>query len=205
MRLHIPYSIKRHYYMYEYVNSKIKELLLHKAYTSGKYITPIPGLALLLGNEGAKSIISTNTLSIVFIIQGTEHITCKDKSIICHENDYFISTPQILTSCYCTGESKPFLAFSLKISRHVLSLLDTDGTTCFQQPGKRDDDSYEEDIKVDLFNCFQRLIMLMNKPEQIYIRAPIIICEIHYLILISKKWKHCEQSILGNHGDAHTS
>lgn len=187
--------------MYKCVNSKIKELLLHKTHTSGKYITPIPGLVLFRGNKDTKSLINFNILSVVVIIQGNELVIHNNKNTLYHENDYFITNPQTSSTYYCTNtcESKPFLAFSLKISRHVFSLLDTDDSHAyFQQPGKRDD-AYEEDIKIDLFNCFQRLLMLMDKPEQIYIRAPIIICEIHYLILISKKWKYIEQSTLGYH------
>lgn len=187
--------------MNECIHNKIKEILLHKISASGKYITPIPGLTLLCGKKGIKSLITNNILSIVLVIQGNGFVIHKDENTIYHENDYFITIPQIISKHYCITnyESKHFLAFSLKISRHVLSLLGTeDYHVCFQHAGTRDD-TYGEDIKIDLFNCFQRLIMLMDKPEQIHVRAPIIICEIHYLILISKKWKYIEQSTLGYH------
>lgn len=178
--------------MNECIHNKIKELLLHNA--SGKYITPIPGLTLLCGKKGIKSLLTNNILSIILVIQGNEFIIHKNKNTIYHENGYFITTPQTISKHYYTTncESKHFLAFSLKISRHVLSILGTkDYHVCFQHAGMGDD-TYDEDIKIDLLNCFQRLIMLMDKPEQIRVRAPIIICEIHYLILISKKWRDYE-------------
>lgn len=184
--------------MNECIHNKIKEILLHKISASGKYITPIPGLTLLCGKKGIKSLSTNNILSIVLVIQGNGFVIYKDKNTIYHENDYFITIPQIISKHYCITncESKHFLAFSLKISRHVLSLLGTeDYHVCFQHAGTRDD-TYEEDIKIDLFNCFQRLIMLMDKPKQIHVRAPIIICEIHYLVLISRKWRDCEPAVL---------
>ena len=188
------------------MNNKIKEILLHKISASGKYITPIPGLTLLCGKKGIKSLSANNILSIVLVIQGNGFAICKDKSIIYHENDYFFAIPQAAGKhcCITTCKSKYFLALSLKISRHVLSLLGTGSShVCLQHSGTSDD-AYEEDIKIDLFNCFQRLIMLMDKPEQIDVRAPIIICEIHYLVLISRKWREREPSALDDLSNAHT-
>lgn len=188
--------------MNECITNKIKEILWHKTSASGQYLTQIPGLTLLCGKKGIKSLITNNILSIVFIIQGNELVVYKNTSTVYRENDYFITIPQTSgASCYITNcKSKPFLAFSLKISRYVLSLLGTENYhVCFQHVGTRDN-TYDEDIKIDLFNCFQRLIMLMDKPEQIHVRAPIIICEIHYLILISKKWRDYEEVL---HNDSY--
>lgn len=184
--------------MNKYINGKIKKMLRHKTFCSGAYITSIPGLTLLYGSNGIKSLVLNNELSIVLVIDGNVSS--------CHENDFFIMVPKT-TNTYnfdSKYESKYFLACSLKISRHVLSLLDTEYSNFHFQHHTCIDNDYEENINIDLSNCFQRLITLMDKPEQIYVRAPIIICEIHYLVLISKKWRDCELSAPDNFYDIHT-
>ena len=92
------------------MNNKIKEILLHKISASGKYITPIPGLTLLCGKKGIKSLSANNILSIVLVIQGNGFAICKDKSIIYHENDYFFAIPQAVGKhcCVTTCKSKYF-------------------------------------------------------------------------------------------------
>lgn len=181
--------------MDEYIKSKIKEILLHKYHVEGKHGTPIPGLTLLCGQQGIKSHMESNILAVVLVIQGSEFVLYKDKHMIYHENDYYITAPQTWGTCHCMTacKAKSFLAFSLNISRHVLSLLYTEYSPMRFQHSEARDDAREESIKLDLFKCFQRLLLLMDKPEQIYIRAPIIICEIHSLILISGKWREVGQ------------
>ncbi len=178
--------------MYDCVSNEIKDLLLRKIPVSGIYSTPIPGLTLLRGHEGAKSIINISTLPIIAAMRGVKNIIRDYNNIIFSENDYFISDMQSQHIMYCTNiyGTQDVLAFSLKISRHVLSLLDSDFSNACHQQKNCIMKIYDDDIKVDLLKCFHRLIGLLDKPEQIYIRAPIIICEIHYLILISNKWNY---------------
>lgn len=191
--------------MYDCVSNEIKELLLRKIPTSGIYSTSIPGLTLLRGYEGAQSIIDISTLSIVVIIRGIKSIVSNYKNITFPENDFFIADMQSQHIMHCTNfyKTQDLLAFSLKISRHVLSLLDTDISNSYCQQ-KKCIIKYDDDIKIDLLKCFHRLIGLLDKPEQIYIRAPIIICEIHYLILISNKWKYFKQSNYDSHYNIRT-
>lgn len=172
-------------------------MLYHKTFCSGAYITSIPGLTLLYGDNGIKSLITNNVFSIVFVVDG--NISSY------HNSDFFIMTPKTINTFNFTTnyKSKYFLAYSLKISRYILYLLNTGYSNFHFQRHIDEDNNYEENINIDLSNCFQRLIMLMDKPEQIYIRAPIIICEIHYLVLISKKWRDCELSAPDDFYDIH--
>lgn len=182
--------------MNRHINSNVKEMLSYKNHFFKNHLTIIPGLTLLDAQQEIKPYIVSNTFSIIIVVQGNAFVTYKNKSIIYHENEYYITPPQTLKifNYINTDNKNPFFAFSLRISRHVLSLLHEEYShMCFPHSAQKND-AYEEDIKIDLFNCFNRLILLMNKPEQINIRAPIIICEIHYLLLISRKWRDYELS-----------
>lgn len=177
--------------MYECVNDEIKEFLLRKMPVPGRYLTAIQGLTLLRGDEESRTVIDTNILSVIVFVQGIGYVAIGDKNFLYAENEYFITTSQSSSIFHCinTRAEKPFLTFSLTISRHVFSLLGASPLSVFpKQRCSKAHKSYGTDINIDLIKCFERLIKLFDKPEQIYIRAPIIICEIHYLLLVSNKW-----------------
>lgn len=49
------------------------------------------------------------------------------------------------------------------------------------------------ELDADLLQCFLRLVELLDKPEQIRIRAPMVIREIHYLLLAGPQGESLRQ------------
>lgn len=176
--------------MYDCVTDEIRELLLRKLPVAGTCATAIPGLILLRGDKGSKTVRDAARFSVVVIVQGNkEHLAEHNAHILYAEHN----RPQTRqeSRCGATDTTKPFLACSLRISSYILSLLHPDSSGVSSR--NRDSAipaSSAEAVSMDLLNCFRRLLSLLDKPEQIYIRAPIIICEIHSLLLLGKRW-HC--------------
>lgn len=84
-----------------------------------------------------------------------------------------------------SGE-RPFLALLFTLEEHIISQL----VPHIAELSRAKNDGILQNIPmshidVDLLNCFLRLVRLLDKPEQIHVRAPIIIREIHYLLLTS--------------------
>ena len=181
--------------MHEPAGTHIQRLLRLCTPAAGGCSTPVPGLTLWRGQEGAKQLFAGNALALALVIQGAAFVISDGTCRRYHEHDCFLVTPQ---PAACSGTSacsgSLFLAFSLRISRHVLCLLDAGkGCTPPRQGSKGHARSGAASINRDLIRCFHRLIGLIDKPEQIAVRAPIIICEIHYLILISRAWARIRQ------------
>ncbi|MGN1037799.1 MAG: AraC family transcriptional regulator N-terminal domain-containing protein, partial [Mailhella sp.] len=101
------------------------------------------------------------------------------------EGQFCLSGVELPSSFYILhpSEEKPFLAVILDLDSQIISRL-----TMKMQPFS--ESRYEGcsalsigNLDADLLNCFLHLVELLDKPEQIRIRAPLIIQEIHYLLL----------------------
>lgn len=167
--------------------NNIKKLILQRTSITGECNTAITGLKFLRDYGHCEKNSQFYKPSIVIIIQGSAWTIIEEKKYYCEEKDYFF-TASPMENCApinSTGE-RPFLALSLTLEEYIISQL----IPRIAELSRAKNDGILQNIPIshidgDLLNCFLRLVRLLDKPEQIHVRAPIIIREIHYLLLTS--------------------
>ncbi len=124
---------------------------------------------------------------ITMIVQGEKNSLLGSKSYTYKEGDYLITSIDIPTVNTMIGATKetPFLSLSLKIDRDLINQLLIE----FPEIHKNSDKKAFKGIVIDraendLEMAFYRLMQLLDKPSQVPALAPLIIKEIHYLLLI---------------------
>lgn len=165
----------------------IKKMILQRTLITGECNTAITGLKFLRNDGQLEKDSQFYKPSIVVIIQGAVWTTIEDKKYYCEEKDYFFTaSPRENYNLINSRGERPFLALLFTLEEHIISQL----VPHIAELSRAKNDGILQNIPmshidVDLLNCFLRLVRLLDKPEQIHIRAPIIIREIHYLLLTS--------------------
>lgn len=165
----------------------IKKLILQRTSITGECNTAITGLKFLCGYGQCEKDSQFYKPSIVVIIQGAAWTIIEEKKYYCEEKDYFFTvSPMKNYDPINSSGDRPFLALLLNLEEHIISQL----VPHIAELSRTKNDGILQNVSIshidgDLLNCFLRLVRLLDKPEQIPVRAPIIIREIHYLLLTS--------------------
>lgn len=169
----------------KHIHEKLKKAILRRTLHSGKYATAIKGLTLSRRQEINKVDNCLGKPSVAVIVQGTKCAIIGEREYRYTEGQYFITGVDLPSAFYVLNpsEEQPFLAVILDLDSGLISRLAT------EMPPSMDRKNGCSGLSIgnsdaDLLNCFLRLVELLDKPEQIRIRAPMIVREIHYLLLI---------------------
>lgn len=165
----------------------IKKLILQRTLITGECNTAITGLKFLRDYIPFEKDSQCYKPSIVVIIQGSAWTIIEDKKYYCEEKDYFFTASSMKNYNLINSRGKrPVLALLFTLEEHIISQL----VPHIAELARAKNDGILQNVPIshidsDLLNCFLRLVRLLDKPEQIHVRAPIIIREIHYLLLTS--------------------
>lgn len=167
-------------------HEELKKMLLRRMPASGKYVTAIKGLAFSRREEINKADNCLGKPSVAVIVQGTKHAIIGDREYRYTEGQYCITGVHVPSAFYVLNSSaeKPFLAVILDLDSECISRLATEMPPSPKEENQTCRGLSVGDADADLLKCFLRLVELLDKPEQIRIRAPLIIREIYYLLLI---------------------
>lgn len=131
------------------------------------------------------------------VVQGSKHSMFGDREYAYGENQCLVAgvdMPSQFNAVAATPE-KPFLSLCLYLDQRTVSEL------CVEMAREGVPDSVEccgvavADAGADLLGCMLRLVELLDKPEQIPFRAPLILRELHYLLLTGRREACCASSI----------
>ncbi len=89
---------------------------------------------------------------------------------------------------------KPFLSIALLIDRHLTAQLVSE---IFSTPATKENDLQNissHDVDIHVLEAFDRLVDLLDKPDDIPFLAPLIIKEIHYRILMGQQGNFLRQA-----------
>lgn len=170
----------------EFINKNIKKMILQKIGIPGKYSTAITGLNFLCDYGKSKKDTLFCKPSIVVILQGSAWTVIEERKYYCEEKHYFFTTSPLdnYAPINVSGE-RPFLALFLTLEKDIISQLVPHIVALSRAESNEISRNVTiNHMDVDLLNCFLRLVGLLDKPEQIHVRAPIIIREIHYVLLL---------------------
>ena len=177
------------------INDELKGLLLRHMPDPGKYATAVKGLTLSRRQEINKADSCFGNPSVAAIVQGGKCALIGGEEYRYVEGQYCITGVDLPSAFYVLqpSEETPFLAVILDLDSQILSRLVTELPPADTDLGDRGRGFVVGDLNADLLACFLRLVRLLDKPEQIHVRAPMIIAELHYLLLSGPRGERLRQ------------
>lgn len=163
--------------------------------SSGVLPTPIPGLYMVrMENScGTEHCLERPLFSI--ILQGSKQMACGLKEdarefSLRAGNSILVSIDLPASSVILASREKPFLAFFVYLDKKTLldlslRIRETQGELP-EPAGENVEGVAVNMVEPDPLSCMLRLARLWNRPEQIAVRAPIILEELHYVLLCGR-------------------
>ncbi len=168
------------------VNQLLKEKILHWLPKPGKLQTEIEGLALYHRTEINQSEHVFGKPCVGVIVQGNKCSVIGSQEYRYGAGQCCIAGVDMPSAFYVVNPSSqiPFLSMGLDLDRYLITRL----TSELPAPATSGSGPCRgvsiENADPDLLNAFLRLLSLLDKPEQIPFLAPMVIQEIHYMLLI---------------------
>jgi AraC-like DNA-binding protein len=165
----------------ERINEAIRDRLIQLAPEQGKITTAIEGVTINRVNE---NIVIDCFIEprIALIVQGSKRVVAANKEYRYGEGWYIAYGIDLPAISHITGAAeKPHLALSIPLDRYIISQLAAEVRPV---PGNKDYKGVTvAKVTAELLDAYLRLISLLDRPERIPVLAPMIIREIHYLLL----------------------
>ena len=166
--------------------------------------TAVPGLKLYRREEPTepKSAIYPPTLCLV--VQGAKRVMFGDERLVYSERRYLITAIDIPTVVQVMEASKqrPCLGLVFELDRREVSRLMADGNLPASLPRQANQGMALGEVTEPLVSAFQRLIDLLDTPEDIPILSPIIQREILYRLLVGEQGGRLRQiALAGSQGN----
>lgn len=168
------------------INEKLKEILLRHLEKPDARASAVSGLNLVRREAVNSSERCFEKPLASIIVQGSKHSTVGAQEFRIHANQCLVSGVDMPSTSYVIDPTpeKPFLSLFFYLDRQILSDLVME-----MEPEERPSFMGEQSVSVaeaepEFMETMLRLVELLDKPKQIPIRAPIIMRELHYLLLI---------------------
>lgn len=169
------------------LNHELKQKLLKYLEIPCIYPTAIKGLNLVRREDvGAPENCFEKPL-VGLVIQGAKHSLIGGEEYVYTENQSIVAGVDMPISSYVINPTheKPFLFLYLYLDKQLLSSLALEMKQDFAETPETITSVSIADADADILEMFLRLLELHEKPKQIPLRAPMMLRELHYLLLIS--------------------
>jgi transcriptional regulator, araC family len=151
--------------------------------TSGEWDSRIPGLHLSYVQTPNKVLNCFYVLSVGLILQGRKHLNIGKDSYEYGAGSMIVTSVDMPTSYELLDvtPSNPFISLSLKLNPAILAEIISSESTASEH---KSNEVFSIDWATqELLEDFDRLLRLLERPQQIETRAPLLIKDIHYLAL----------------------
>lgn len=151
--------------------------------TSGEWDSRIPGLHLSYVKTPYKVPNCFYVLSVGLILQGRKHLNIGKDSYEYGAGSMIVTSVDMPTSYELLDvtPSNPFISLSLKLNPAILAEIISSESTASEH---KSNEVFSIDWATqELLEDFDRLLRLLERPQQIETRAPLLIKDIHYLAL----------------------
>lgn len=170
----------------EEISGRLKELLLRHMEKPGVRPSAITGLMLVRREEANSTEKCFEKPLASVIVQGCKQSTIGMREYVLREKQCLVSAVDMPSISYTVAPSseKPFLSLFFYLDKKTLAELMLEmGPE--ERPAFRAGQSVSvADAEPEFLEALLRLAELLDKPKQIAIRAPIIMRELHYLLLV---------------------
>ena len=168
------------------INEKLRDVILRHMETPGARPSAVEGLTLVRREESNSSERCFEKPLASVILQGIKKSTIGLQEYELRENQCLVSAVDMPSMSYAVAPTpqKPFLSLFFYLDRKMLAELISE-----MEPEERPAFCWERGVSVadaepDFLEALLRLAELLDKPKQIAVRAPIIMRELHYLLLV---------------------
>ena len=167
------------------VYEQLKEIILSHAESPGDHQTMVPEMVFHRRDETSKADNCFYKPLASVVVQGYKRSIWGNKEHYYGQGHSVVNGVDMPSASFITEASpaRPFLVVSMAIDSQLLASLSAE----MPAPPKMAE-SYETVVITktgpDLLDAYLRLALLLEKPEQIPLLAPLIIKEIHYRLLI---------------------
>ena len=160
---------------------------------SGDYVTSVNGLTLYRRertNKAEDEGLAEPHATIVF--QGAEKVRINGRNYICRPCQCRVTGQEVFGTGHIAEASsdQPFLAASLSLDFVLINELSEKAAPLINNERITLRKISVEDTDTEMLDAFLRLIRLLRNPERLSVLTPIIIREIHYLLLVGPHSRH---------------
>ncbi|MCH5276705.1 MAG: AraC family transcriptional regulator [Desulfovibrionaceae bacterium] len=170
-----------------YLHDELKHKLLRHLKRPCICPTAIPGFHLARRDQTGAPESCFEKPMVGLVIQGTKHSLMGGREYIYTENQSIVAGVDMPISSYVMHATpeKPFLFLYLYLDTQYLSSLSMEIKQDFPENIQSDTSISITDTNEDILEMFLRMLELLEKSKQIALRAPMMLHELHYLLLIS--------------------
>ncbi len=168
------------------INARLKEQRLARMEGPGDYPTAIEGLTLLRRDGVGHSGKCFDRPLAAFIVQGSKRTFCGAREYYYQEGQYLVSGVDMPSSFTAVppAPDRPFLSLFFYLDRALLAELSLDMAVAASHGQGELPGAAVADADAELLDGVSRLVGLLDKPDQLSIRAPLLMRELHYLLLL---------------------
>ena len=175
--------------------------------TSHRLETGVPGLLLVRYEAPTQPTSDVYEPSICLVAQGAKRVMLGDDEYVYDANHYLISSVglPVVANVVEASPEVPLLGLALKLDMHMLAQMMVDSNLHVAQPVIRTGISGRgmrvSEVSMPLLNAFQRLLDLLDNPQDVPVLAPLIHKEILYRLLVGDQGHYLRQLVsAGSHG-----
>lgn len=155
--------------------------------------TVVPNLHILVRTEPVSDLNCFYTLSSGIILQGSKRVSIDGRQVQYGSCTTLITAADTPSSyeIYAVSPSRPYVSVSLSLEPLLISELVQKHPEILRKHG-RQDFSHDDHLftvspsEFDIIDAFARLVRLLDTPEQIAARQPMIVRELVYMLLMSE-------------------
>lgn len=164
--------------------------------------TSVPGLSLRRYEGLTEPTSYMHEPSICMAVQGAKRVILGEEIYVYDAYHYLITSVDLPVLAQVTEatKEKPYLGLMLKLDLKEISQLAVDGSFAMQNLRKARRGIAVSEVSLPLVNAFQRLLDLLDEPENIPILAPLAQREIFFRLLLSEQGPRlCQIAAAGSH------
>jgi AraC-like DNA-binding protein len=174
---------------------QLKKSIARLTEDGDQYDIAIQGLSIHQRTESTEPLSLLYEPRICIIAQGAKRVLLGDDTYIYDEQNYLIASVDLPTVVQIIKASpdKPYLGLVLRFDRREMSKMIVDGNLPAPRQQKATRGMATGEVTLPILSAFQRLIDLLDEPEDIPILSPIIKKEIYYRLLVGDQGARLRQ------------
>jgi len=164
--------------------------------------TEVPGLLLTQYQGLTEPTSYMHQPSICMVAQGAKRVILGEETFVYDAYHFLISSIDlpVIAQVIEASKEKPYLGLMLKLDLKEISQLIVDSNLPLQNTRKAGRGIAVSEISLPLLNAFQRLLYLLDEPENIPILSPLVQREIFFRLLHSEQGPRLRQiAAAGSH------
>lgn len=165
-------------------------------------VTAIPALSLRRFEAPTEPTSYMHEPSLCLIAQGAKRVLLGEDVYVYDANHFLITSVDlpVVAQVLAASREKPYLGLMLKLDQRAIAQMMVDSSLPLPRPQPASRGMAVGEVSLPLLNAFQRLLDLLDTPEDIPILAPLIQREILYRLLVGDQGLRLRQiAAAGSH------